>query len=133
MPLQFVRVLDLTRLLPGPYCTMMLADFGAEVIKIEEPKIGDDLRDFEPKVGADGPLIQSVNRNKKRVSLDLKSDEGKESFLQFVRQADVVIESFRPGVMKRLGLDYETLQHINPRLTYRAITGYGQTGPYANL
>src|SRR5699024_4080233 len=75
----------------------------------------------------------SLNRNKKSVSLDLKSDEGKESFLQFVRQADVVIESFRPGVMKRLGLDYETLQNINPRLIYCAITGYGQTGPYANL
>ncbi|HLR80728.1 MAG TPA: CaiB/BaiF CoA-transferase family protein [Bacillota bacterium] len=133
MPLQSVRVLDLTRLLPGPYCTMMLADFGAEVIKIEEPKIGDYLRDFEPKVDADGAMFHSLNRNKKSVSLDLKSDEGKESFLQFVRQADVVIESFRPGVMKRLGLDYETLQKINPRLIYCAITGYGQTGPYANL
>src|SRR5699024_9448577 len=107
MPLQSVRVLDLTRLLPGPYCTMMLADFGAEVIKIEEPKIGDYLQDYETKVDADGAMFHSLTRNKKSVSLDLKSDEGKESFLQFVRQADVVIESFRPGVMKRLGLDYE--------------------------
>src|SRR5699024_1478401 len=133
MPLQSVRVLDLTRLLPGPYCTMMLADFGAEVIKIEEPKIGDYLRDFEPKVDADGAMFHSLNRNKKSVSLDLKSDERKESFLQFVPQADVGIESFRPGTMKRLRLEYETLQQINPRLIYCAITGYGQTGPYANL
>src|SRR5690625_1949558 len=106
MPLQSVRVLDLTRLLPGPYCTMMLADFGAEVIKIEEHKIRDYFRNFETKVDADGAMFKSLNRNKKSLSLDLKSDEGKESFLQFVRQADVVIESFRPGVMKRLGLDY---------------------------
>ncbi len=133
MPLQSIRVLDLTRLLPGPFCTMILADFGAEVIKIEQPNIGDYARDFQPKVDADSAMFHSLNRNKKSVCLNLKTDQGKEVFLQLVQGADVVIESFRPGVMKRLGFDYETLKEINPRLIYCAITGYGQTGPYANL
>ncbi|HEX6595088.1 MAG TPA: CaiB/BaiF CoA-transferase family protein [Bacillota bacterium] len=133
MPLQSIRVLDLTRLLPGPFCTMILADFGAEVIKIEQPNIGDYARDFQPKVDTDSAMFHSLNRNKKSVCLNLKTDQGKEVFLQLVQGADVVIESFRPGVMKRLGFDYETLKEINPRLIYCAITGYGQTGPYANL
>lgn len=132
MPLQSIRVLDLTRLLPGPYCTMMLADFGAEVIKIEDPNIGDYARMYEPKLDEDSALFHSLNRNKKSVCLDLKSEEGKDHFLRMAEKADVVVESFRPGVMERLGLDYETLKIANPGLVYCAVTGYGQTGPYAN-
>lgn len=130
MVLQAIRVLDLTRLLPGPYCTLMLADFGAEVIKVEDPVAGDYLRDFEPKLDADSAIFHSLNRNKKSICLDLKTEKERSHFLKLVETADVVMESFRPGVMKRLGLDYETLKQINPRLIYCAITGYGQTGPY---
>ncbi|ASN06236.1 CaiB/BaiF CoA transferase family protein [Virgibacillus necropolis] len=132
MPLKNTRVLDLTRLLPGPYCTMLLADFGAEVIKVEEPKMGDYARHYEPKLGDNSVLFHSLNRNKKSVCLNLKSEEGKADFLEMVEKADVVVESFRPGVMERLGLDYEKLKQVNPALVYCAITGYGQTGPYAN-
>ncbi|MCR1832968.1 CoA transferase [Oceanobacillus caeni] len=133
MPLTSIRVLDLSRLLPGPYCSMLLADFGAEVIKIEEPGIGDYARENLPKLDKDSAFFHSLNRNKKSVCLNLKSAEGKESFLRLVKEADVVIESFRPGVMKRLGLDYETLREVNPGIIYCAITGYGQDGPYANF
>lgn len=130
MVLQSIRVLDLTRLLPGPYCTLMLADFGAEVIKVEDSVTGDYLRGFEPKLDADSAVFHSLNRNKKSICLDLKTEKERGYFLKLAETADVVIESFRPGVMKRLGLDYETLKQINPRLIYCAITGYGQTGPY---
>src|SRR5699024_6804551 len=132
MPLESIRVLDLTRLLPGPYCTMLLADFGAEVIKIEEPTIGDYARSFEPAVDEDSAMFHSLNRNKKSVCLDLKSEEGKNTFLRMVDEADVIVESFRPGVMKRLGLDYETLKIRNPSIIFCSVTGYGQNGPYAN-
>lgn len=132
MPLQSIRILDLTRLLPGPFCTMMFADFGAEVIKIEEPNVGDYARSFGPKVGVSSAFFHSLNRNKQTVSLDLKLAKDQEIFLEMVDTADVVVESFRPGVMKRLGLDYETLKKRNPSLVYCAITGYGQTGPYKN-
>ncbi|WP_164667813.1 CaiB/BaiF CoA transferase family protein [Virgibacillus doumboii] len=132
LPLQSIRVLDLTRLLPGPYCTMLLADFGAEVIKIEDPNTGDYARIYEPKLDEDSALFHSLNRNKKSVSINLKSKEGKEDFLRLAESADVVVESFRPGVMERLGLGYETLKNINLGLIYCAVTGYGQTGPYAN-
>ncbi|WP_404452140.1 CoA transferase [Virgibacillus necropolis] len=132
MPLKNTRVLDLTRLLPGPYCSMLLADFGAEVIKIEDPKMGDYARHYEPKLDEDSTLFHSLNRNKKSVCLNLKSEDGKADFLEIVAKADVVVESFRPGVMERLGLDYEKLKNVNPGLVYCAITGYGQTGPYAN-
>lgn len=131
MPLQSIRVLDLTRLLPGPYCTMLLADFGADVIKIEEPGIGDYARASHPKIDEDSAVFHSLNRNKKSVCLNLKSQEGKDTFLKMVETADVVVESFRPGVMERLGLDYERLKKINPGLIYCAITGFGQTGPYS--
>ncbi|MFJ5757730.1 CaiB/BaiF CoA transferase family protein [Neobacillus sp. NPDC093182] len=132
-PLQSIRVLDLSRLLPGPYCTMYLADFGAEVIKIEEPTVGDYARWDEPKLGTNSAIFSSLNRNKKSVTIDLKSEEGKQIFLELVKTADVLVESFRPGVMERLGLAYETLSSINSKLIYCAITGYGQTGPYAKL
>lgn len=132
MPLKSVRVLDLSRLLPGPYCTMLLADFGAEVIKVEEPSKGDYARAYEPKLDDDSAMFHSLNRNKKSVCLDLKTPEGKHEFLKIAEEADVVVESFRPGVMERLGLGYETLKSVNPRLIYCAVTGYGQTGPYAD-
>lgn len=132
-PLQSIRVLDLSRLLPGPFCTMLLADFGAEVIKIEAPELGDYARHYEPKIDENSVMFHSLNRNKKSVTLDLKTDEGKDQFLQMVGKADVVVESFRSGVMKRLGLDFPVLEKINPRLIYCAISGYGQTGPYAEM
>lgn len=133
MPLQSIRVLDLSRLLPGPFCTMILADFGAEVIKIEEPKYGDYARGYEPKFGHTSVMFHSLNRNKKSVALNLKEEDDQQKFLELVKEADVLVESFRPGVMERLGLHYEVLKEINPRLVYCAITGYGQTGPYAHL
>jgi crotonobetainyl-CoA:carnitine CoA-transferase CaiB-like acyl-CoA transferase len=131
LPLTSIRVLDLTRLLPGPYCTMLLADFGAEVIKIEDPKVGDYARDYEPKLDENSAIFHSLNRNKKSICLNLKSAEGKECFFSLVEEADVVIESFRPGVMKKLGIDYETLKSMNPGIIYCSITGFGQQGPYA--
>src|SRR5690625_1505575 len=101
LPLQSIRVLDLTRLLPGPYCTMLLADFGAEVIKVEDPKMGDYARYYDPKLDENSALFHLLNRNKKSVCLDLKSPEGKDNFLKMVEKADVVVESFRTGVMER--------------------------------
>ncbi|ARF16677.1 CaiB/BaiF CoA transferase family protein [Sporosarcina ureae] len=133
MPLDAIRVLDLSRLLPGPYCSMILADFGAEVIKVEEPTMGDYARAEYPKIGKDSAMFHSLNRSKKSICLNLKTAEDQAKFLQLVKDSDVVIESFRPGVMKRLGLDYETLNEINPGLVYCAITGYGQDGPYAEM
>lgn len=133
MPLNNVKVLDLSRLLPGPYCTMILADFGAEVIKVEEPLVGDYIRHYEPKRDENSAMYHSLNRNKKSICLNLKDSEDQRSFLKLVEGADVVVESFRPGVMERLGLDYETLKKVNPRLIYCSITGYGQTGPYAEM
>lgn len=130
MPLQSIRVLDLTRLLPGPYATMILADFGAEVIKIEDPFLGDYARNFEPKVAGQGAMFHSLNRNKQSISLNLKEDADRKKLLEMIKDADVLIESFRPGVMERLGLDYETLKQYNEGIIYCAITGYGQTGPY---
>lgn len=132
MPLEGIRVLDLTRLLPGPYCTMMLADFGADVIKVEDTNQGDYTRLGEPSVGGMSAMFHSLNRNKRSVSLDLKSEEQKEVFIDLVKTADVLIESFRPGVMDRLGVGYEELKKHNPKLIYCAITGYGQTGPYVD-
>jgi len=132
LPLQSVKVLDLTRLLPGPYCTMILADFGADVIKIEEPKIGDYARKFEPLVDKNSAMFHSLNRNKKSVCLNLKSKVGKDTLLKMIDETDVFVESFRPGVMERLGLNYDILKKRNPQLIYCSITGYGQDGPYAN-
>jgi crotonobetainyl-CoA:carnitine CoA-transferase CaiB-like acyl-CoA transferase len=129
MLLKGIRVLDLTRLLPGPFCTMILADFGAEVIKVEEPGKGDYIRELPPLLNGVGTCHLVVNRGKKSLTLNLKTPEGEKIFLNLTRQADVVVEGFRPGVMERLGLGYETLRKENPRLIYCAITGYGQDGP----
>ncbi|HYT28336.1 MAG TPA: CaiB/BaiF CoA-transferase family protein [Ktedonobacteraceae bacterium] len=130
-PLSGIRVLDLSRLLPGAYATQMLADFGADVIKVEEPGSGDYGR-FMPPQGAGGMSLYfiAINRNKRSMTLNLKSAEGRAIFQRMARQADVVLESFRPGVMERLGLGYEQLKEINPGLVYCAISGYGQDGPY---
>lgn len=131
LPLNGVRILDLSRLLPGAYASQMLADFGADVIKIEEPGSGDYARLMPPHgPGGKSLYFLATNRNKRSVTLNLKHPQGREIFLRMVRQADVVLESFRPGVMERLGLDYERLKEINPGLVYCAISGYGQDGPY---
>ena len=124
-----LRVLDLTRLLPGAWCTQMLADFGADVLKIEQPGRGDYNRAFPPIAKHESGSFLLLNRNKKSLTLNLKSDEGRAIFERLAATADIVIESFRPGVMQRLGLDYEALAERNPRLIYCAISGYGVGGP----
>ena len=125
-----ITVLDLTRVLAGPYCTMMLADFGANVIKIEVPGKGDDTRAFGPLKNGASMYYANVNRNKKGVTLNLKSPEGKKLFLEMVKKADVVVENYRPGVMDRLGLGYEELRKINPAIIYASVSGFGHYGPY---
>jgi crotonobetainyl-CoA:carnitine CoA-transferase CaiB-like acyl-CoA transferase len=129
-PLDGITVLDLTRLLPGAVATMMLGDFGAQVIKIEEPPAGDPMRQSRAGINHPSGYFLVTNRNKRSLTLNLKHEAGREVFLKLVEKADVVIEGFRPGVMERLGLDYETLRQLNPRLIYCALTGYGQDGPY---
>jgi alpha-methylacyl-CoA racemase len=119
-----LRVLDLSRLLPGGFCSLLLADFGADVIKVEDMGAGDYLR-------ADEPAFVALNRGKRSIRIDLKSAEGRDVFVRLAAGADVVLESFRPGVMDRLGVGYDRLREINPRLVYCAISGYGQDGPYA--
>ncbi len=126
-----IRILDLSRLLPGPYCTMLLADFGAEVIKIEEPGRGDYSRTFPPFLKDFGYWHLQLNRNKQSVALDLKSREGRDAFLKLVKTADVVVESYRPGVLARLGIDYRTASKINPKIIYCSLSGYGRKGPLA--
>jgi crotonobetainyl-CoA:carnitine CoA-transferase CaiB-like acyl-CoA transferase len=129
-PLDGVIVLDLTRLLPGAVATMMLGDFGADVIKIEEPGTGDPARQSRAGIKQPGAYFLATNRNKRSIAINLKQPAGREIFLELAKRADVVVEGFRPGVMDRLGIGYETLKEINPRLIYCAITGYGQDGPY---
>ncbi len=130
LPLSGLRVLDLTRVLAGPYCTMVLADLGAEVIKVEVPGRGDDARHFGPFVGPESAYFMSLNRNKKSVALNLKHERGRQVFLKLVRRADVLVENFRPGTMDKLGLGYGRLSAENPALVYAAISGFGHTGPY---
>ncbi|KAJ0416296.1 CoA-transferase family III domain-containing protein [Aspergillus carlsbadensis] len=139
-PLHGLRILDLSRVLAAPFCTQILADYGADVIKVEETKKGDDTRQWRMR-GEDqawkqeaGPIsnyFAAVNRNKRSVTLDLKHENGKDIFLKLARQADVLVENFRPGTMDRLSLGYERLQQLNPRLIYASISGYGTTGPYS--
>src|ERR687895_336103 len=132
-----VRVLDLTRLLPGGFCSLLLSDFGAEVVKVEDTGMGDYVRwappyygtDEQQELGTRSALYLALNRGKRSIRLDLKSEGGREAFLRLARDADVVLESFRPGVMDRLGVGYERLREENPRLVCCAITGYGQDGP----
>ncbi|MGZ4129044.1 MAG: CaiB/BaiF CoA transferase family protein [Actinomycetota bacterium] len=129
-PLEHIRVLDLSRLLPGPYCTLLFADLGADVIKVEEPGKGDYIRWMPPMVGDVSSGHLALNRGKRSMTLNLKHPEGIAAMKRIVRTADVVLESFRPGVMDRLGVGYEALSKENERLVYCALTGYGQDGPY---
>lgn len=130
--LQGVRVLDLSRLLPGPFLTMVLADMGADVVKVEDPRIGDYLRALPPgKAGIAGRFL-AVNRGKRSLALDLKAAAGRDAFLKLVERADVVVESFRPGVMDKLGVSYAVLAERNPKIVVCSISGYGQTGPYVH-
>ncbi|KAI3655914.1 hypothetical protein MP638_001937, partial [Amoeboaphelidium occidentale] len=137
-PLKGIRVLDMTRVLAGPYCTQILGDLGAEVIKIEQPHVGDDTRTWYPpsmKSKDDKHSLSayfiSVNRNKHSVTVDLKSEQGRSIIKDLARQCDVLIENYVPGKMKSLGLDYETMREINERLVYVSISGYGPDGPDA--
>ena len=134
LPLHGIRVLDLSRLLPGGFCSLLLADFGAEVLKVEDTRQGDYIRWAPPYYdGADdsakSALFLALNRNKRSIRIDLKSEGGREVLLRLVREYDVVLESFRPGVLDRLGVGYERMREQNPGIVYCAITGYGQTGP----
>ena len=129
--LEGIRILDLSRLLPGPDCTMLLADFGAEVIKLEEPGRGDYARSFPPFLKDFGYWHLQLNRNKRSVVLDLKSEAGRKAFLSLVKTADVVVESYRPGVLEKLGIDYSAAKAVNPRIIYCSLTGYGKKGPLA--
>ena len=135
LPLEGLKVLDLTRLLPGGFCSLLLADFGADVVKLEDTGMGDYIRWSPPHYEeiadqtASGALFLALNRGKRSIRIDLKTDQGKEVLLRLARDADVLVESFRPGVLDRLGVGYERLREANPRLIYCAITGYGQNGP----
>jgi crotonobetainyl-CoA:carnitine CoA-transferase CaiB-like acyl-CoA transferase len=128
-PLKGVRVLDLTRVLAGPYCAMLLGDMGAEVIKVEEPGKGDDTRGWPPFAGGESTYFMSVNRNKKSITLNLKAPEGRDLLKKLARKSDVLLENFRTGTMEKLGLGYATLARLNPRLVYCAISGFGESGP----
>ncbi|HET9677433.1 MAG TPA: CaiB/BaiF CoA-transferase family protein [Solirubrobacterales bacterium] len=139
LPLSDVKVLDLTRLLPGGFCSLLLADLGAEVLKVEDTGMGDYIRWAPPYYGSDeqqalgtrSSLYLSLNRGKRSVRLDLKNEQGREALLRLVADHDVVLDGFRPGVLDKLGVGYEQLREANPRVVYCAITGYGQDGPYA--
>jgi alpha-methylacyl-CoA racemase len=134
LPLDGIRVLDLSRLLPGGFCSLLLADFGAQVLKVEDTGMGDYIRWSPPYLdGADdsakSALFLALNRNKRSIRLNLKHERGREALLRLVRDHDVVLESFRPGVLDRLGVGYERMREVNPGIVYCAISGYGQTGP----
>lgn len=131
LPLEGIKVLDLTRVLAGPYATMILGDLGADIIKIEMPVKGDDARHFGPYVKDESAYFMSLNRNKRSITLNLKHQKGKELFLKMVKKADIVVENYRPGTMEKLGLGYDVLSEINPSIIYAATSGYGHTGPYS--
>jgi crotonobetainyl-CoA:carnitine CoA-transferase CaiB-like acyl-CoA transferase len=133
LPLTGLRVLDFTRVLAGPLCTMLLGDMGAEVIKIEDPRHGDDTREWAPFVGGWSTYFLSVNRNKKSVAIDLKSVEGQALLTELIRSADVLVENFRPGTLEQLGFGPEQARTLNERLIYCSISGYGATGPRRDL
>jgi crotonobetainyl-CoA:carnitine CoA-transferase CaiB-like acyl-CoA transferase len=128
--LEGIRILDLSRMLPGPYCSMMLADLGAEVIKVEEPSVGDPTRRSPPMVNGHSAPFNQVNRNKKSIAIDLKQAEGRELFLKLASTADCLLEQFRPGVVDRLGINYATIAELNSRIVYCSLTGFGQDGPH---
>lgn len=134
LPLSNIRVLDVSQIMAGPFCCMLLGDMGADVIKVEPPGVGDQTRKamgFKLK-GSDSGGFLALNRNKRSVEINLKSESGLEAFYELVKTADVLVENSRPGVAKRLKIDYETLKEINPRLVYASISGFGQTGPWTS-
>ena len=130
-PLKDIRVLDLSRVLAGPFCSMNLSDLGAEVIKVEIPEKGDDTRAYPPFINGVSSYYLSLNRGKKSITLNLKNEEAVKIIHQLAAKSDIVVENFRPGVTKRLNVDYETLKKINPKLIYCSISSFGQTGPYS--
>ena len=131
LPLAGAKVLDLSNVMSGPYCTLMLADMGAEVVKVESFPEGDMSRRFEPKVKGESYCFAVLNRNKRSIALDLKSAQGMQVFNRLAREADFIVENFRPDVKHKLGVDYESVKRINPGVIYGSVSGFGQTGPYA--
>ncbi len=125
-----LRVLDLTRLLPGPLCSLLMADYGADVVKIEDVITGDPTRYYGPIIDGEGSFFRQLNRNKKSLAVNLKTPQGVEIFKRLAKESDVILEGFRPGVMERLGLGYEVISRVNPRIIYASISGYGQDGRY---
>lgn len=132
-PLDRLRVLDLSRLMPGPLCTMILGDLGADVIKVEQPEIGDYARSAPPLLGNTGSAFLMLNRNKRSITLNLKKAEGQEILRKLAAKADVFVESYRPGVAERLGVGYQAISQVNERIIYCSISGFGQSGPYRDL
>ena len=132
MPLEGVKVLDLTQIMAGPYCTMMLADMGADVVKVEKPNGGDDTRRMGPPfIEGESAAFLGINRNKRSIVIDLRSDPGRELAQRMARQSDILVQNFRPGALERMGLGYEQVREINPAIVYCTISGFGATGPYA--
>ncbi len=132
LPLNGVRVLDLTQIMAGPYCTMMLADMGADVVKVEKPNGGDDTRRMGPPfIEGESAAFLGINRNKRSIVIDLRSDSGRELAQRMARESDVLVQNFRPGSLDRMGLGYEQVREINPAIVYCTISGFGATGPYA--
>ena len=132
LPLKNIKVLDVSQIMAGPYCTMVLGDMGAEVIKVEKANGGDDSRQMGPYVNDESTCFSQINRNKKSISLNLKDERARAIFYRLANDADVIVENYRPGVTKSLGIDYEAIKMINPGIIYCSISGYGQTGPYSN-
>jgi crotonobetainyl-CoA:carnitine CoA-transferase CaiB-like acyl-CoA transferase len=130
LPLQGVKVLDLTNVMAGPYCSMVLGDMGAEITKIENFPEGDTSRRFEPQVNGESYCFAVLNRNKRSVALNMKDPRGKDIFMKLAAKADIIIENFRPGVVKKLGIDYDSVKGFNPGVIYASMSGFGQTGPY---
>lgn len=131
LPLEGIKVIDLTRVLSGPYCTMILGDFGAEIIKIETPGTGDDSRAYGPYQNGESAYYMSINRNKKSITIDTRNPKGCDLVREMIAKADMVVENFKPGTMEKLGMGYEDLIKINPELIYVACSGFGHTGPFS--
>lgn len=132
LPLKNIKILDVSQIMAGPYCTMVLADMGADVIKVEKANGGDDSRQMGPYVNNESTCFSQINRNKKSISLNLKDGRAREIFYRLAKDADVIVENYRPGVTRSLEIDYETMSGINPGIIYCSISGYGQTGPYSH-
>ena len=130
LPLEGVKVLDLTNVMAGPYCSMVLGDMGADIVKIESFPDGDTSRRFNPKINDESYCFAVLNRNKKSLALDMKDARGKEAFAKLAAKADIIIENFRPGVVRKLGIDYDAVRKFNPEVIYASMSGFGQTGPY---